>query len=144
VLFLAVAYVSTVRATVPDPAEAPIKQFLAQDDAQPAYRAVRRLEAVSGSRTGWMEAITEYSRSTGFRYEVTGEGGSALIRSRVLRALLEGEQDVIARNETARSSLDPSNYRFTPNGIDRDGLANVLLSPATAGSRNETRRVPGG
>jgi len=129
VLFLAVAYVSTVRATVPDPAEAPIKQFLAQDDAQPAYRAVRRLEAVSGSRTGWMEAITEYSRSTGFRYEVTGEGGSALIRSRVLRALLEGEQDVIARNETARSSLDPTNYRFTPNGIDRDGLANVLLSP---------------
>jgi len=42
---------------------------------------------------------------------------------------LEGEQDVIANGETARSSLALSNYRFQANGIDDDGLANVLLSP---------------
>ena len=43
--------------------------------------------------------------------------------------MLEGEREVIALGETKRSSLDHSNYRFRANGIDSDGLANVLLSP---------------
>jgi len=128
-LLLATAFVSTLRATVPDAAEEPIKQFLAQDDAQRPYRAVRRLEAENGGRKGWLEASTEYSRELGFRYQITGEGGSGIIRSKILTAMLDGERDVIARGETARSSLAPSNYRFQPNGIDADGLANVLLSP---------------
>ena len=71
-LLLATAFVSTLRATVPDAAEEPIKQFLAQDDAQRPYRAIRRLEAENGGRKGWLEASTEYSRELGFRYEMTG------------------------------------------------------------------------
>ena len=106
-----------------------MRQFLARGDAQPTYRAIRRLEAANGSRTGWMEAITEYSLQTGFRYEVTAEGGSDQVRSKVLRAVLDGEREVIARGEATRSSLVPANYEFQPNGVDRDGLANVLLSP---------------
>jgi hypothetical protein len=47
----------------------------------------------------------------------------------VLRAVLDGERDVIAKGETARSSLARSNYNFQGNGVDSDGLANVLLSP---------------
>ena len=117
------------RASVPDAADHSIKQFLAQDDTQHAYRAVRHLTAENGSRTGWIEAITEYSPDAGFRYEITAEGGSGYIRSKVLKALLEAEREVIARGETARSSLAPANYTFQANGIDPDGLANVLLSP---------------
>ena len=38
--------------------------------------ALCRLEAENGSRKGWIEAVTEYSPETGFRYEITAEGGS--------------------------------------------------------------------
>lgn len=116
-------------ARVPNSADHSIEQFLARGDAQPSYHAKRRLDASNGSRTGWLEATTEYSRDTGFRYDVTAEGGSGYIRKRVLRALLEGEREAIARGETARSSLDHANYIFEADGIDEAGLANVLLSP---------------
>jgi hypothetical protein len=129
VSLMAVACAAGVRATVPDPADLSIQQFLAQDDTQPAYRAVRHLEAENGSRTGWMDAVTEYAPDSGFRYWITAEGGSGYIRTKVLKAMLDGEMAVIAQGETKRSSLDPTNYKFQPNGIDRDGLANVLLSP---------------
>lgn len=129
VTMLALVFATDARATAPDAAEQPIKQFLAQDDTQPPYRAVRRLEAQNGSRKGWIEAITDYSPETGFRYEITAEGGSGLIRSKVLKAVLDGEREVIEQGETARSSLDEVNYRFQPNGIDTDGHASVLLSP---------------
>jgi len=128
-LLLGLLCVSHVRATVPNAAEHSIEQFLAQDDTQRAYRAARRLEAENGSRKGWIEAITEYSPGMGFRYAITAEGGSGYIRSRVLKAVLDGERDVIAQGETASSSLNPSNYTFQANGIDTDGLANVLLTP---------------
>jgi hypothetical protein len=128
-LLLGLLCVSHVRATVPNAAEHSIEQFLAQDDTQRAYRAARRLEAENGSRKGWIEAITEYSPGMGFRYAITAEGGSGYIRSRVLKAVLDGERDVIAQGETASSSLTPSNYTFQANGIDTDGLANVLLTP---------------
>ena len=59
----------------------------------------------------------------------TAEGGSGYIRSKVLRAVLEGEREVIAQGETARSSLAPANYTFQPLGVDEQGLANVLFTP---------------
>jgi len=118
-----------VQATVPDAADSSIQQFLAQSDAQPAYRAIRRLEARTGDKHGWLEAVTEYSPETGFDYEITAEGGSGVIRGRVLRAVLQGEGEVISQGGSARSSLARANYTFQPNGVDQEGLANVLLSP---------------
>jgi hypothetical protein len=129
ILLLAIVFASSARATVPDAADQPIRQFLAQEDAQPAYRAIRRLEAENGSRKGWIEALTEYSPVTGFHFQTTAEGGSGYIRSKILTAVLEGEREVIANGETARSSLALANYRFQGNGIDAEGFANVLLSP---------------
>ena len=114
---------------MPDTSEHSIHRFLEQDDTQHAYRAMRRLDAQNGSRSAWLEAITEYSPQLGFRYEVTGEGGSGYIRSKVLRAVLDGEREIIAQGETARSSLARENYLFQAGGIDDQGLANVLLSP---------------
>jgi hypothetical protein len=129
ILLLAIVSASSVRATAPDAADQTIRQFLAHDDAQPAYRAVRWLEAENGSRKGWLEALTEYSPEAGFHFQITAEGGSGYIRSKILTAVLEGERDVIANGETARSSLALANYRFQGNGIDAEGFANVLLSP---------------
>ena len=106
-----------------------IEQFLSQDDEQHPYRAIRRLEAENGSRKGWLTAVTEFSPSTGFRYQVTGEGGSPFIRDSVLRTVLDGERDVIAKGETARAALAPLNYTFQDNGINADGLVQILLSP---------------
>ena len=129
VIAVATAFASTARATVPNAADESIKRFLAQDDTQPSYRALRHLEAENGSRKGWVDAVTEYSPERGFQYQITREGGSGYIRARVLKAVLDGERDVITRGETTRSSLAPTNYTFQPNGIDAEGLANVLLSP---------------
>jgi hypothetical protein len=128
-LLLALAIPPSVKATVPDAADNSIRQFLAKDDTLRPYRATRRLEAENGRRRGWIEAVTEYSPRTGFRYEITAEGGSGHIRDKVLRAVLDGERDVIAQGQTARLALAPSNYIFQPNGVDAEGLANILLSP---------------
>ena len=129
VLLLAIGLSSSARAMVGNAADDSIKRFLAQDDTQPAYRALRRLEAENGTRKGWIEVVTEYSPAAGFTYAITAEGGSSYIRSKVLKAILDGEREVIAQGETARSSLDLVNYSFQANGIDDSGFANVLLSP---------------
>ena len=128
-MLLAAACATSARATSPGAADHSIKQFLSQDASPRPYRAVRRLEAENGSRKGWLEAVTEYSPQTGFRYTVTSEGGSDYIRGKVLKAVLEGEREVIERGEAARSALVPSNYAFQVDGISPDGHVNVLLVP---------------
>jgi hypothetical protein len=127
-LLVAVGLGPSLRATGAD-ADRSMRQFLARDAAQPAYRAVRRLEAINGKRSGWLEAATEYSPDAGFRYAVTAEGGNGYIRDNVLRAVLDAEREVIARGEGRRSSLAEDNYTFHANGIDEDGLVNVSVSP---------------
>ena len=112
-----------------DPADQSISRFLAQDKTQHAYRAVRRLEAGNGAQNGWLEATTEYGRATGFHYQVTAEGGSGYVRSKVLRALLDAERDEIEHGDADRASLAPANYTFRPNGVDADGLVTVQVSP---------------
>jgi hypothetical protein len=129
VILAATAAVPVLEAANQEPAAHCIQRFLAKEEAQPAYRAVRRLEARNGDRQGWLEALTEYSPETGFRYDVTNEGGSGYIRHKVLRAVLDGEREVIAQGEAARAALTPSNYTFDPVGVGEDGLAAVLVSP---------------
>jgi hypothetical protein len=129
IVFLAIVVAPTLLAAIPDSADHSMRQFLEQDDAQRPYRATRRLEAENGNRHGWLEAVTTYSVESGFNYQIIAEGGSSLVRSKVLRAVLEGEREVIERGEAARSALALENYAFQPNGVDNDGLANILLSP---------------
>jgi hypothetical protein len=127
-LLIAVGLAPAMRATAPDPDDS-IRQFLARNEAAPAYRAVRRLEAANGTRSGWLEAVTEYVPHTGFRYYVSAEGGNAYIREKVLRGVLDGEKDAIARGEAQRSSLVGDNYTFQAKGIGDDGLVAVMVSP---------------
>src|SRR5262245_11589700 len=126
---LLTAWAPAGRATNFDAADDSIRQFLAQDDTQPANRAERRLEADTGGRHGWMVAVTTYSPQTGLRYHVAAEGGSGFIRNRVLRAVLDGEREVFEKGETARFSIEPANYTLTANGIGADGMVEVLLKP---------------
>jgi hypothetical protein len=127
-VLVAVGLAPGIGATAPDPDHC-IRQFLAHDAAAPAYRAVRRLEAVNGKRSGWLEAVTDYAPEVGFRYRVTAEGGHAYIRDKVLRAVLDGEKEIIARGEDRRSSLVDANYTFQAAGVGDDGLISVLVSP---------------
>jgi hypothetical protein len=131
-LLLTMVLAPQLRATAPTTAEAAeqsMKQFLAQGDAQRSYRATRRLEARHGGSIGWLEADTEYSPTSGFRYTITAEGGSGQLRDKALKPILAGERDAVARGEIARSALAPCNYEFQVHGVDENGLAKVLLAP---------------
>jgi hypothetical protein len=126
---LAIVAAPAARTTSPNAADHSFKQFLAKGDGELPYRATRRLEAENGSRRGWMDVVTQYTPRTGFRYDVLGEGGSDYIRDKVLRAILNAERDAIARGEMSRAALAPENYTFEPDGVGRDGLSRVLISP---------------
>src|SRR6186713_486892 len=120
-ILLVLAVVPTLRATTPNTAEPTFQRFLTRQEPPHPYRAVRRLEAENGTRQGWLEATTEVSADGGFRYQITAEGGSSQIRNRVLKAVLDGEQSVIALGEAERAALARSNYAVQPNGVDADG-----------------------
>lgn len=106
-----------------------VEQFLSRHEEPSHYRATRRLEARNRDRYGWLEAWTEYSPATGLRYGITSEGGCDSIRGRVLKPVLEGERDLIARGVAARSALAPQNYEFHPEGLDANGLVRLRLTP---------------
>jgi hypothetical protein len=106
-----------------------VDKYLARPVAATQYVAVRELEATGSGQRGWLEARTEFSPASGMRYEVTAEGGSGLIRSRVLRSLLEQERTLIANGDAASIAIDTSNYRFEEAGVSDDGLVRVMLHP---------------
>lgn len=96
----------------------------------PAYRAFRRLEGglSSASKQGWLEAWTEFVPGRGLTYEVEREGGHEYVRNKVLRNLLNSEQDLIARGHPLRAQFVPKNYSFTDGGT-ADGLQRIILKP---------------
>jgi hypothetical protein len=111
------------------PAAAAMHSFLAQPKTAHQYSASRRLEASGSGQRAWLDVETEFTPAEGLVYHVTAEGGSGYIRGRVLRSLLDEEQDVIARSGGAAVALSSDNYRFTPEGVDGDGLAVVAIRP---------------
>jgi len=124
----AAAALST-RASARDPAAESIDRFLAQSAVPHTYRAIRRLSAENGPRVGWTDAVTEYAPETGFRYHITGEGGSGYICNNVLHAVLDEERDIVSSGALARAELTPANYIFETEGLRPDGLLKVLIAP---------------
>lgn len=96
------------------------------------YRALRRLEGgiVNSDKRGWLEAWTSYQPGRGFTYEVTREGGSDYVRDKILRHMLESEQELVANGKRLHASLVESNYDFGDGGITESGLQRILLTPA--------------
>lgn len=109
-----------------------IQRFLVSDEASPiAYLALRRLEARNERfhTDGWLDACTELTQESVFRYRVIAEGGSGLIRGRVLKSALENEREAWTSGEIDRSTLGLANYEFqTTDGTDGD-LRIVTLKP---------------
>jgi hypothetical protein len=122
----------------PDAAAA-LGRFLARPARVHEYVASRRLEASGWGHHGWLDADTSFTIASGLSYEVTSEGGSGYIRARVLRSLLDAERDLIARGDGLAAALSAANYRFTPEGIDDEGLAVIRLLPL----RKETALIAG-
>jgi hypothetical protein len=108
-----------------------VARFLDRQSSQlTEYRAQRRLEAhnLRFNKTGWLEATTWLDPAKGFGFSVTGEGGSGLIRDRVLRPALDAEARALRTGEAAQSVLTTDNYTFTPEGPGPDGLEVVRLT----------------
>jgi len=87
--------------------------FTSQDEPLTEYRAYRRIHASSEhfGQEGWLEAWTELDQHS-FRYTVVSESGSDYMRNKVLKAILEREQKLVADGEDRRSQLTPDNYEF--------------------------------
>jgi hypothetical protein len=109
-----------------------VQRFLARAEEPPVeYRALRRLEADNPKfkQSAWMVAWTEYDHVNGFRYQIVDEGGSGYIRSKVLRAALDGEQKIWANHEPQKASFNHDNYLFDAGAAAPDGLASVGVTP---------------
>jgi hypothetical protein len=109
-----------------------VQRFLARAEEPPVeYRALRRLEAQNPKfkQSAWMIAWTEYDHVNGFRYQIVDEGGSGYIRSKVLRAALDGEQKIWADREPQKASFNHDNYLFDAGADAADGLATVDVKP---------------
>ncbi len=76
-----------------------------------------------------MDVITELSPESGFTFQVVAEGGSEYIRKKVLRPILEGEQEILARGEATRSALTPENYEMVREEPAEDGLVRLFIKP---------------
>jgi hypothetical protein len=130
VLALTSSPVQTAGASMPNPATlSALEMFLAQPTAVHPYRASRRLEASGSGQRGWLDVHTTFTVASGLKYEVTAEGGSAYIRTRVLRSLLNEEQRLIAQGKESTVAISTGNYEFRPEGVSDEGLAVVSLRP---------------
>jgi|SoiMethySBSTD1v2_1073268.scaffolds.fasta_scaffold78525_4 hypothetical protein len=106
-----------------------MEQFLARPITVPQYSGSRRLEASGSGQRAWLDVQTDFTPTSGFLYRVTAEGGSGYIRSRVLRSLLDEEQQLIARGGAPTVALSTENYRFAPEAVDDDQTAVVRIRP---------------
>jgi hypothetical protein len=93
-----------------------------------SYRAFRRMHAKSEkfNQEGWLDAWTELD-ATGFRYTIVSERGSEYVRNKVLKAVLQREQEIVA-DGADRAALTEENYTFSETAPE-DGFRYVLLKP---------------
>jgi hypothetical protein len=96
---------------------------------QRPHVAFRRLEADNpkSGRQGWMEVRTTLGNDGLLTVEVLSEGGSDYIRSKVLRAALQREQDLIAKRVRERDSTAPDTAPCLEPQPDESGLLRVAI-----------------
>ena len=126
---------SAVAATTgssPDFANNPISRFFSRQE-QPlnSYRALRRMHAAtekSSKYEAWLDAWTELKDGR-FTYTVVSERGSDTVRSKVLRAVLAREQELINSGDGDKGDLTAANYEFGAGGRSDDGSPVVQIKP---------------
>jgi hypothetical protein len=128
-LAAAVASSTTLRAQRETSVPPVLERFLATVDHGPSsFRAFRRLEARNShlSDAAWMNVWTT-ADSTGFSYDIVGQGGSGYVRDRVFLPALEAERTMWGAGP--RGALTHENYTFEDLGAEPGGLAWIGVKP---------------
>ena len=127
--FSLVAGTAVLPAAGPSADSSSAPRFLSpSDEVLTSYRAFRRMHAKSEkfNQEGWLDAWTEMD-SNGFRYTIVSERGSDYVRNKVLKAVLQREQEIVAGGAD-RAALTEENYTFSESEPE-DGLRYVILKP---------------
>ena len=124
---------ATLRAQAPAEVAPPAALSAVPFTPQPplrSYVAIRQLESINirHKKEAWMVARTELKEDGTFSWHVLEEGGSELIRNRVLRESLEKEEMVYRQGLNRRGGLTPDNYEFSE-PRPADGALRVDLEP---------------
>jgi hypothetical protein len=92
------------------------------------YRALRRMHAWSNrlDKEAWMDAYTTLQDGR-FEYTIRSERGSDTIRNKVLRAMLQREQQLVNSGNAAKADLTEENYDFKEPERDTDGTTVVPI-----------------
>ena len=120
----------------------PLSRFFSRTE-QPLreYRAFRRMHASSEKSAkyeAWLDVWTELKDGK-FSYEIVSERGSDTVRSKVLRAVLAREQELVNSGDSEKGDLTTANYEFAEAGRDADGAPVVQIKPR----RNDVLLVDG-
>src|SRR5215813_12505031 len=119
----------------------PIANFFSRNE-QPLkqYRAFRRMHVTADKSKleAWLDAWTEL-RDGKFSYEIVSEKGSDSVRGKVLRPILEREQNLVNSGEGAKGDLTSANYDFGETSRATDGSQVVQIKP----KRNDVLLVDG-
>lgn len=80
-----------------------------------SYVAIRRMESVNDRhrKEAWLVVRTQLREDGAYTWQVLGEGGSELIRNRVLRPALEREAQAHRDGRSKRGGLTTDNYTFS-------------------------------
>jgi len=92
----------------------------------------------SGKYEAWIEAWTELKDGR-FSYQIVSEKGSDMARGKVLRPMLDREQELVNNGDGRKSELTPDNYEFSEAGRNNDGARVVQMKPR----RQESTLVDG-
>lgn len=111
--------------------DATVRFLNRRDPAPVSYRAFRKLAAANSKRriSGWLEVVTELDPVAGFRFHVMQEGGSAYIRNKVLKKILEAEAEAHRTGERQQAALTADNYFFGEPSTDAGGLLLIPIVP---------------
>jgi hypothetical protein len=94
-----------------------------------SYVAIRRLESANErhNKAAWLVVRTSLKDDT-LTWDVLEEGGSELIRKRVLLETLEREEQVFRDGRSHRGGLTEENYTFSPPSAVEGGVR-VAIEP---------------
>ena len=118
----------------------PLSSLFGRSDQLHEYRALRRMHASTekAKHEAWLEAWTELKDGR-FSYQIVSERGSEAVRGKVLRAMLEREEELVNSGNMVKGDLTPANYEFSEPARDADGARVVQLKP----KRNDPLLVEG-
>jgi len=118
----------------------PLSSLFSRSDQLREYRALRRMHASTekAKHEAWLEAWTELKGGR-FSYQIVSERGSETVRGKVLRAMLEREEELVNSGNVDKGDLTSQNYEFGEAARDVDGTRVVQLKP----KRNDPLLVEG-